>query len=87
MSDDETKVTRSDITVHPTKTVAKSENFGTLYADYAKVTTTENLQMCTFTFFQSHPIPTLSDKGLLLDRVEDEKECQYVLAEGSKITS
>jgi len=66
------KTTRKDIRVKPTKAVSRSDNFVTVASDYAKCTIMPNSQMCTFTFFQSHSIPKLERKGLLLDSIEEE---------------
>ena len=66
------KITRDDIRVEPTKAVSRSNNFVTLASDYAKCTINPNNQMCTFTFFQSHPIPKFERKGLTLDSIEEE---------------
>ena len=66
------KITRHDIRVKPTKAISRSADFVTLASDYAKCTIVPSTQMCTFTFFQSHPIPKLEQKGLILDRIEEE---------------
>jgi hypothetical protein len=60
------------IKVHPTKAVSRSQNFGTLASDFAKAAFVQDTQMCTITFFQSHPIPKHEQEGLLLDSIEDE---------------
>jgi hypothetical protein len=72
MIKDDTKITRTDTKMTPTKTVSRSPNFGTLAADYAKVTTSQDTATCTFTFFQSHPIPKIGQEGIILESVEEE---------------
>ncbi len=56
----------------PTKTVSRSPNFLTTVADHAIVTLAEDTQMCTFTFFQTHAIPKIDDRGIVIDSIEEE---------------
>jgi hypothetical protein len=59
--------------VTPSKTVSRSNNFGTIASDHAIVTVNEDTQLCTFTFFQTHPIPRMDEtKGILVDSIEEE---------------
>ena len=66
------EIERESIQVKPPKSISRSDNFGTLSADYAKVTIAQNTQMCTFTFFQTHPIAKHDARGIVLDSLEDE---------------
>jgi hypothetical protein len=69
----ETKVNiEKTINLNPTKTVSRSNNFGTIVADHAIVTLSEDTQLCTFTFFQTHAIPKIDERGIIVDSIEEE---------------
>jgi hypothetical protein len=56
----------------PTKTVSRSNNFGTLASDHAIITLDGDTGLGTITFFQTHTIPKMEDKGIMVDSVEEE---------------
>jgi hypothetical protein len=56
----------------PTKTVSRSNTFGTLASDHAIVTLNMDTQLCTFTFFQTHTIAKIDERGIVVDSIEEE---------------
>lgn len=56
----------------PTKTVSRSNTFGTLASDHAIVTLNTDTHLCTFTFFQTHTIAKIDERGIVVDSVEEE---------------
>ena len=43
----------------------------TLSADYVKVLTDNDLKLCTFVFFQKHPVPKLTQNGIEMEGTND----------------
>lgn len=76
-------VRRTDIKVEPKRTIVRSENFATIVADYAKVTIHRDTKMCTFTFFQTHPVPKMDPKGIILDSLEQEMRLEIKMPFGT----
>lgn len=58
--------------VSPTKSVSRGSSFGTLASDHAIITLNGDTQIGTLTFFQTHAIPKIDERGIVVDSIEEE---------------
>ncbi|MGD0160681.1 MAG: hypothetical protein ABSB89_10355 [Candidatus Bathyarchaeia archaeon] len=58
--------------VTPTKIISRSNSFGTLASDHAIVSLNMDTQLCTFTFFQTHFIGKIDERGIVMNSIEEE---------------